>query len=304
MNVFLKRLVFASVKLQVLTLGWVERDSRGQQKEETRTVRLGGFILSLLLVLVFLAGKTSYAQTPTTVSVSSDIEATLGVARMIEVNEENIPDGSILSAGPAGAILTIVPYDSQILGVVSRNAAIVLNNTTSENAVPVISTGTVYVRVSSLEGDIKKGDLLASSVIPGVAVKAVKDGFVLGSALEDYSNSNTEAVASIAASLDLHYFNSKPVFPGNLSDVFKLILLPTKEGPGPIFKYIMAGVVILGSMVLGFMSFGRAAAKGVEALGRNPSASKIIHLGIIFNVAIVVAIALAGLVVAFLILRL
>jgi F0F1-type ATP synthase membrane subunit c/vacuolar-type H+-ATPase subunit K len=63
-------------------------------------------------------------------------------------------------------------------------------------------------------------------------------------------------------------------------------------------------IVVLGSMILGFLSFGRAAAKGVEALGRNPAASRIIHLGIIFNVAIVVAIALAGLAVAFLILRL
>jgi F0F1-type ATP synthase membrane subunit c/vacuolar-type H+-ATPase subunit K len=57
-------------------------------------------------------------------------------------------------------------------------------------------------------------------------------------------------------------------------------------------------------MVLGYFSFGRAAAKGVEALGRNPSASRVIHMGIIFNVAIVVAIALAGLGVAFLIIRL
>ena len=86
--------------------------------------------------------------------------------------------------------------------------------------------------------------------------------------------------------------------------MFKLILLPTKEGPGPLFKYIMAAIVVLGSMILGFLTFGRAAAKGVEALGRNPSASRIIHLGIVFNVTIVVAIALAGLVVAFLILRL
>lgn len=259
----------------------------------------------LVIAFVILIPQRILAQSPPSqAQVATDIEATLGVARMIEVAEENVPDGSIISAGPSGAILTIVPYDSQTLGVVSRNAAIILNNTNSENAVPVISTGTVYVLVSSLEGDIKKGDLLASSEKPGVATKAVKDGFVLGSALEDYANSDVNAVGSIAASLDLHYFNSKPVFPGNLSDVFKLIVLPTKDGPGPIVKYIMAGIVVLGSMVLGFFSFGRAAAKGVEALGRNPSASKVIHLGIIFNVAITVAIALAGLVVAFLILRL
>lgn len=262
-------------------------------------------IFLFTFVVLFIIDLKVNAQTPAIVQSNiENAEATLGVARMLEVEKKDIPDGSILSAGKKGAVLTTVPYDSQTLGIVSRNAAIILNNTTSENSVPVISTGTVYVLVSSLEGDIKKGDLLASSVKPGVAVKAVKDGFVLGSALEDYSNSNKDIVSSIAASLDLHYFNSKPVFPGNLSDVFKLILLPTKEGPGPLFKYIMAAIVVLGSMILGFLTFGRAAAKGVEALGRNPSASRIIHLGIVFNVTIVVAIALAGLVVAFLILRL
>ena len=102
----------------------------------------------------------------------------------------------------------------------------------------------------------------------------------------------------------MHYFNAKPTLAGALSDIFKIALLPTKEGPSAIFKYIVAAAVVLGSLVLGFMSFGRTAAKGVEALGRNPAASKIIHLGIIFNVAIVAVIGLIGLTVAFLILRL
>ena len=111
-------------------------------------------------------------------------------------------------------------------------------------------------------------------------------------------------IDKIAADVNLHYFNSKPTFPGSLSDILKIVLLPTREGPTAIFKYIVAALVLISSIILGFMSFGRTAAKGVEALGRNPAASKIIHLGIIFNVAIVVIIILAGLTVAFLILRL
>ncbi len=264
--------------------------------------------LFIFIVLFFILKQNSFAQTPTRdvpAGVSAEGEATLGVARMIETNEKDIVDGTILSAGKdKGAVRTDLPYDSQILGVVSSDAAIILNSTNSENGVPVISTGTVYVLVTSSEGDIKKGDLLTSSTTPGVAAKATKEGYVLGSALENYSNKDTKKIDKIAVSLDLHYFNAKPTFPGTLSDIFKLILTPTKEGPSAIFKYIMAALTALGSMILGFLSFGRAAAKGVEALGRNPAASRIIHLGIIFNVAIVVAIAAAGLGVAFLILRL
>ncbi len=254
-------------------------------------------------LLFFLQAPFLYAQSPTPRQEVNGA-ATLGVAHMVEVAKKDVPDGSILSSGTKGAIQTVVPYDSQVLGVVSRDAAIIFNTATATNIVPVISTGTVYVLVNSSEGTIKKGDLLTSSTTPGVAVKATKEGFVLGSAMEDYANSDKKKVDKIAANLDLHYFNSKPTFPGTLSDVFKLVLLPTKEGPNPVFKYIMAGLVVLGSMILAFLSFGRAAAKGVEALGRNPAASRIIHLGIIFNVTIVVAIAAAGLVVAFLILRL
>ncbi len=269
------------------------------------------FIFSLILYFLslilnsFIFTSVSYAQTATpAVNAATDTGGTLGVAHMVDVKDKNVKDGVVLSAGSKGAVATTIPYDSQVLGVVARDAAIIINTTNIANGVPVISTGTTYVYVSSLEGNIKKGDLVTSSTMPGVAVKATKEGYVLGTAAEDYANSNKKATDKIAISLDLHYFNAKPTFPGTLSDVFKLVLTPTKEGPSAIFKYIMAAIVVLGSMVLGFLSFGRAAAKGVEALGRNPAASRIIHLGIIFNVTIVVAIALAGLGVAFLILRL
>jgi hypothetical protein len=254
--------------------------------------------LCLLLILPFLALFTTVS--PAFAQLVQGA-ATLGVARIIEVQGKDIKDGSVVSASPKFAILTNVSYDPQVIGVVSRDAAILID--TSTNGVPVISNGKVYLLVSAKNGAIKKGDLLASSTIPGVAVKADRDGYVLGTALED-SDPDPKRIDKIAADLDLHYFNSKPTFPGSLSDILKIVFLPTKDAPSPIFKYIVAAGVLLSSIILGFMTFGRTAAKGVEALGRNPSASKIIHLGIIFNIAIVIAIILAGLIVAFLILRL
>jgi F0F1-type ATP synthase membrane subunit c/vacuolar-type H+-ATPase subunit K len=260
------------------------------------------FLLSSFIsfVLFFSFVLHGYAQSAKEV----DGAATLGVAKMIEVKDKNVKDGSIIASSDKGSQLCSIPYDPQVLGIVSRDAGIILSTKNTENGVPVISNGTVYMLVSSKNGAIKKGDLLTTSTIPGVGVKADKDGYVLGSALEEYSNPDPKQVDKIAVDLNLHYFNSKPTFPGTLSDIMKLALLPTKDAPSPIFKYIVAAAVVLGSFVLGFLTFGRTAAKGIEALGRNPSASKIIHLGIIFNVAIVVVIVLAGMTVAFLILRL
>jgi len=262
-------------------------------------------LFSCLITLLFLTSTipSVFAQAnPPPLNVKG--AATIGVARMVETKDKNIKDGIILSSGPKGAIQADKPYDSQVIGVVSRDAGIILNTDGIENGVPVISNGSVYLLVSTKEGPIKKDDLLTTSIIPGVAVKAVKDGYVLGTALEDYNNPDPKKVEKITVELNLHYFNSKPTLLGSLSDILKFALLPSKESPTPIFKYLVAAIVVISSFVLGFMTFGRTAAKGVEALGRNPSASRIIHLGIIFNVTVVIFIVLVGMVIAFLILRL
>lgn len=262
-------------------------------------------LLFFLLLVSVLTPAQVAAQSEEGTAAGVAGAASMGVARMIEVKDKNIKNGTIVSTSDQGsAVVTDKPYDSQVIGVVSRDAAIIISSTGGQNSVPVISNGTVYILVSSQKGAIKKGDLLTTSTIPGVAVKADSDGYVLGTALEEYNASNPEQSAIIAAELDLHYFNSKPTFIGTMTDIFKLAILPTKDSPTPLFKYIVAAAVVLGSFVLGFMSFGRTAAKGVEALGRNPAASRIIHVGIIFNVSIVVIIVTAGLAVAFLILRL
>jgi hypothetical protein len=265
------------------------------------------FIFVFCLIIFFVRINFVFAQTPTaipTTSTAVEGAATLGVAHVIEVNQKDIKDGSIISSSKQGPVLSNIPYDSQVLGIVSRDAAIVLDTTGAKNGVPIISVGTIYILVSTQQGIIRKGDQLTTSTIPGVAVKAIKDGYVLGEALEDDINPNPKQIDKIAINLELHYFNAKPTLAGTLSDILKLALLPTKDGPAPIFKYIVAALVVLASIALGFLSFGRTAAKGVEALGRNPAAGKIIQLGIIFNVTIVVVIIAAGLIIGFLILRL
>jgi len=270
-------------------------------------------LLSLIFLLrsalvpfdtVSAASNEAVTQSDNTSSQSAvEGAATLGVARLVGTKLKNIKDGSVVSSSKDGAILTNTAYDSQVLGVVSQDAAILLNTTNTGNEIPVISTGTLYILVSTKDGPIHKGDWLTTSTIPGVAVKAMKDGYVLGTALEDDTNPPSKQPDTIAIDLNLHYINTRPTFPGSLTDLLKIAVLPTKDSPAPIFKYIVAAGVVLASFVFAFLTFGRTAAKGIEALGRNPAASGTIHLGIIFNVAIIVVIVLSGLMVSFLILR-
>jgi F0F1-type ATP synthase membrane subunit c/vacuolar-type H+-ATPase subunit K len=272
----------------------------------TRSYRFTAPILfsAVLLSLFNISFPTVFAQAQGNPSQQVAGAATLGVAHMIIVKDKLIKDGTILTSTAKGAVPSATPYDSQVLGIVSRDAGIIISSTDDENSVPVIAEGAVYVLVSSKNGNIKKGDPITTSTIPGVGVKADTTGYILGGAMEDYTSNNATQVGKIAVNLSLHYFNSKTTLSGTLSDILKVALLPTKDSPSAIFKYVVAALVVLGSFVLGFLSFGRTAAKGVEALGRNPAASTVIHLGIIFNVVIVVTIIIAGIAVAFLILRL
>lgn len=259
---------------------------------------------SLTLCIVFSVVTLTLPQLTYAQAEKDNAAGTLGVARVVQVKDKGLKDGTILSTSVNGfASPSSIPYDSQVQGVISRDAGIIMNNG-AYDGVPVISVGTVYVLVSSLNGPIQKGDLIATSSIPGVGVKAIKDGYVIGSALENYQSNDPKKSDLIAIEFNLHYFNAKPQFPGALTDILKIAFLPTKDGPAPIFKYIIAAIVCITSFVLAFLTFGRTAAQGIEALGRNPAAGKIIHLGIMFNVAIVVVIVVAGLIISFFILRL
>ena len=60
--------------------------------------------------------------------------------------------------------------------------------------------------------------------------------------------------------------------------------------------------MILISFSLGFIYFGRVAKTGIEAMGRNPMAGKMIQLSVLFNIIVTVIIVLIGLAIAYLIL--
>jgi hypothetical protein len=78
-----------------------------------------------------------------------------------------------------------------VLGVVSTNPGFTLGSDdtstrSGESAYPIALTGRVPVILSTENGDIKKGDQLMLSSIPGVAMKATGTGAVIGLALEDF----------------------------------------------------------------------------------------------------------------------
>lgn len=108
---------------------------------------------------------------------------------------------------PAGIKKATKPYDAQLIGSISTKPGIVLDEGIGFGKgwqYPVALSGRIPVKVSTINGPIKSGDLLTSSTIPGVAMKATKAGAVIGQALESYDG---EGVGKVLTFVKTSYFN-------------------------------------------------------------------------------------------------
>ncbi len=232
-------------------------------------------------------------------------KVSFGVSTNIPIGNNSVKTGDIVSFSQKGYQLSKLEYDPLAMGVVTDRAAVAIHANVSEKTYDVISIGTAYVNVTSVNGEIKKGDLVTTSSTTGVGMKSTKPGYVIGAAMEGYSSTDTKKIGQVAVALNLHYFSAEHPPASSILDAITLSALSTyQESPSKLFKYLVAGFVLILSFILGFVSFGRVANTGIEALGRNPLASKLIQFGIIVNVLITIGIIIGGLIISILVLRL
>jgi hypothetical protein len=213
-----------------------------------------------------------------------------------------IANGDIITTSSNGYTLSTSPYDPQIFGVVSLNPAVYLKNTTATHDTPVISSGVVLVRVSTQNGNIKSGDFITSSTIPGVGVKASDNGFVLGQAEQSYASSDPNKIGLIFVTLQPHYAQVNNDITHNIFNTFSLGITAAMSTPLGVIRYFVAGLITLLSFFFGFRFFARASNRGVEAIGRNPLAKQAILFSVFLNTIITIFIMLFGVAISYLIL--
>lgn len=229
-------------------------------------------------------------------------ELSNGTATGVTILGAKVGDGDIISATPDGYKRTDSPYDPQIFGVVSRKPAIYLNDTTSPGDVPIISVGQVRVKVTTQNGNIKKGDFITSSATSGVGQKAIDNGFVIGTADEDFSSNDPRKVSLIRVNLHLHYARLNNDITHNMLSTFSLGFEAAQESPLGFVRYLVSGIITLLSFFFGFRFFARSSNRGVEAIGRNPLAKNAILLSVLINTMVTIAIMFFGVAIAYLIL--
>lgn len=218
--------------------------------------------------------------------------------------EGEAESGNIICSKPEGFVRCDRPFDPNMFGVISDKPATALEaaGTQGDTTRLVLTSGLVRVKVSGINGAISEGDFITSSEIPGLGQLADRNGYVLGASLDDFEADGQDDRGEVLVALNIH---PAAGLAGPRSDLINVIRqgvsAPLFE-PLAAFRYILAALMILIAFSLGFIYFGRVAKTGIEAMGRNPMAARMIQLSVLINIVITIIIVLIGLAIAYLIL--
>ncbi len=220
-------------------------------------------------------------------------------ASYLIVKDPEIEAGNIISEIEEKLVKSSSPYSKDIVGVVVEESAISFNRQATSTAL-VASQGKALVKVSNLNGEIKTGDYITSSDNPGIGQRASESGYVIGKALESFS----EEKGKILVLLDIQEKEIGTLAgSGFLEKGFSFFKEIKRSDEFPkIARYLFAALVGGGSFLLGFISFVRTLQSGIEAIGRNPLAKKNIQLSLLINLLGIIILTGAGLGLAFFIL--
>lgn len=252
------------------------------------------FIFSLILfVFCIQPGFLSYVKA----QISSS-----AVAVAIPLDDTESVSGDIICSYQEGNRRCDSEYDTSIFGVLTDTPAAVINDPDLENPRFLADSGVARVRVSSVNGNINEGDFVTSSANAGIGQKATRNGYVVGSAIESYSSDNPDSVGVIQIVVNVHPESSLTGTRGNLLQFIRSGVAVPVFSPVESLRYLLAVAIVLISFTLGMIYFGRASRAGIEAIGRNPLAKKVIQFTVLMNIVLTLVIVLVGLGIAYLIL--
>jgi hypothetical protein len=122
-------------------------------------------------------------------NAGSKLQATYADLAEYYEGDKTYPVGTVLVFGGGKEVtISTSKEDHRIAGVVSENAAYIMNVECAGEKVCIALQGRVPCRVV---GKIAKGDLLTTSSIPGVAISVggnAKAGTIIGKALAEYNS--------------------------------------------------------------------------------------------------------------------
>jgi F0F1-type ATP synthase membrane subunit c/vacuolar-type H+-ATPase subunit K len=225
-----------------------------------------------------------------------------GIAITAPIDDAEVKDGDIICTYSQSNKRCNAKYDTAVFGVISEKPVASLEDGEVANGKLVVTSGITLVRVSGINGSIAEGDFITTSEIPGVGMKATRNGYVLGKAMEAFESSNSEDIGSIRVLVNIHPEGKLTGARGNLLEFIREGISVSVFSPVESLRYLLATLIVIISFTLGMIYFGRASRTGIEAIGRNPLAKATIQFTVIMNVVLTIVIVLVGLGIAYLIL--
>lgn len=236
------------------------------------------------------------------------------IASNYEVADTDVIAGDIITSNDQGLVRAENPYDNKLFGIIQDNAVMVFTEATGSGKA-IVRNGDALVRVSDFNGEIKIGDRVTSSSLKGYGMKATQSGYVIGVATGEFKEDQTidfqgkqVKTGTIQVALKIEYAEiSTPRSANRYLEYFGVAFFKNVQDPerfALVMKSIIAGIIAITSFAAGFFAFTRAISKGVEAIGRNPLAKKTIQIAIVIQLVLTVFTTIAGLVGAFIVLRL
>lgn len=155
--------------------------------------------------------------------------ATSGIADFAEYfkkdKDQTIEYGSLVCLKDNGLAVKCDNDNNNIIGAASERPAFLGGKNLGNGSVAVGLVGQVEILVANLNGEIKAGDALTSSDIPGVAIKTTKAGQIVGKALENLTADESKIVGFYDP--DTREYRSKTDLPNiplksNIVRVFKI----------------------------------------------------------------------------------
>lgn len=229
-------------------------------------------------------------------------EATgLDMVNKFNVSDKDVVDGDILVNTANGLVRAIIPNDNAIFGVYTEKPLVVFETGTDK---PVVRSGVTMVNVTDSEGAINVADYITSSKDPGKGARATRSGYVLGVAMDKLSGHT----GKIRVAIKIEYAEITTARSANrLFEYLGAAFFTNVKDPekfGVIIRFVLAGLVLLISIIFAFVTFSKSIPKGIEAIGRNPLAKNTIYMSMLLNVFLIVLSVALGIVGAVLIIRL
>ncbi len=266
-----------------------------------------GLIVSLASLFIFAIPSAVYAQFGDTT-----------VAKTYLISGDTAEFGDLVSFDRATQTFHLAQEidDPNLFGVVVTSPAIVLR--TSTEGVPIVNSGEVYVQVTTVNGPISAGDYITSSPIPGKGQKADPSAsFVVGTALDSFPavpistssvvSTSTVDGASIRVLLAIGPKSADTEGSSGTGDATgdptsNVNILGVSTPFATVIKYVLATLVVVGSIYVSFRNFGSNMKDSIISVGRNPLAKSSIQSMVVLNTVLIVFVSIVGLFIGLLIL--